>query len=90
MAIYYYSQGKRKSAHNKANLKAHQPFQLHIIFLLDICKNKIFERPEYVKYNILKNTYSNKKKYQIKHQMYILSPLSFSKLIFALLFKILI
>lgn len=34
-------------------------------YVPNISKNKIFERPEYVKYNILKNTYSNKKKYQI-------------------------
>ena len=31
----------------------------------NITKNKIFERPEYIKYNIMKNTYSNTKKYQI-------------------------
>ena len=30
----------------------------------NITKNKIFERPEYIKYNIMKNTYLNKKKYQ--------------------------
>lgn len=30
----------------------------------NITKNKIFERPEYIKYNIMKNTYLDKKKYQ--------------------------
>ena len=31
----------------------------------NITKNKIFERPEYIKYNMMKHTYNNKENYQI-------------------------